>query len=103
MGLKITLHRRAQRDLQNIMDYLLQEAGAKAAERVRNHLRRKIHRLASIPHMGKATTNPDIRILPPTLYPYRIYYTVTDRAVVVLHIRHSARRDPSLGDLEREQ
>ena len=53
------------------------------------------------PLIGVATSEPGIRILPPTRYPYRIYYTVTDVAVVILHIRHSARHDPDLGDLGR--
>ena len=39
-------------------------------------------------------SNPEIRILPPTLYPYRIYYTVQGDDVVILHIRHSARSEP---------
>ncbi|HEY5827616.1 MAG TPA: type II toxin-antitoxin system RelE/ParE family toxin [Hyphomicrobiaceae bacterium] len=30
----------------------------------------------------------------PTRYPYRIYYTVQGDEVVILHIRHTARRAP---------
>jgi hypothetical protein len=36
-----------------------------------------------------------------TRYPYRIYYTVTAVAVVILHIRRTARLDPEAGELER--
>lgn len=99
MGLKIILHRHAEQDLQDIQSYLLREAGEKSAERVRAHLRRKIRLLSRNPHMGKPTSNPDIRLVPPTRYPYRMYYTLTAEAVIVLHIRHSARRDPDLNDL----
>jgi hypothetical protein len=35
----------------------------------------------------------------PIRYPYRIYYTVTAVAVVILHVRHSARLDPDLSEL----
>lgn len=99
MGLKVVLHRRAEHDLQTIQIYLLQEAGAQAADRVRAHLRAKIHRLANNPRIGRPTTNPDIRILPPTRYQYRIYYTVAREAVVILHFRHTSRLDPDLGRL----
>jgi hypothetical protein len=44
--------------------------------------------------VGLATSNPHIRILPPTRYPYRIYYTVQSDELVILHIRHTARLAP---------
>lgn len=99
MGLKVSLHRRADRDLQDIQSYLVQQAGAQAAERVRLHLLGKIRRLADTPRMGRPTSNAEIRILPPTRYPYRVYYAVARDAVIILHIRHSARRDPDLSSL----
>lgn len=101
MGLKLLLHRRAERDLRSIQGYLLEEAGAPAAERVRAHLHRMMLRLTGTPYMGRPTSNPEIRILPPTRYPYRLYYTVTADAVIVLHIRHTARRDPDTSELTR--
>ena len=97
MGLKVRLHRRARSDLRSIRDHLLH--ARRSAERVRAHLMQKIARLVMSPIIGTATSNPKIRILPPTRYSYRIYYTVTDVAVVILHIRHSARHDPDLGGL----
>jgi hypothetical protein len=38
-------------------------------------------------------------MLPPTRYQYRIYYTVSIDAVIVLHIRHTARCAPDPGEL----
>jgi toxin ParE1/3/4 len=99
MGLKIRLHRRADQDLQDIQSYLVRQAGPQASERVRLHLLGKIRRLANTPHMGRPPSNAEIRILPPTRYPYRIYYTVARDVVIVLHIRHSARRNPDLTSL----
>jgi toxin ParE1/3/4 len=99
MGLRIRFHRRADQDLQIIQSYLVQQAGAQAAERVRLHLLSKIRRLANAPRMGRPTSSAEIRILPPTRYPYRIYYAVARDGVIVLHIRHSARRDPDLTSL----
>jgi plasmid stabilization system protein ParE len=44
--------------------------------------------------MGTASSSPEIRILAPTRYPYRIYYTVQRNEVAILHIRHTARQAP---------
>ena len=93
--MKVSLHRRARSDLEAIRSYLLKHADVQAAERVKEHLRTKISRLANRPFIGTATDDPDIRILPPTRYPYRIYYTVTANAVIVLNIRHSSQRAPT--------
>jgi plasmid stabilization system protein ParE len=98
MGVKVRLHRRAQVDLQSIRDYPLQHTTSRSAEHVRRHLMRKIAQLATAPQIGTATSNPKIRILPPTRFPYRVYYTITDEAVVILHVRHSARQDPDAAE-----
>ena len=49
--------------------------------------------------LGVETAEPGILYLAPIRYPYRIYYTVTAVAVVILHIRHSARLDADLSEL----
>ncbi|MEZ0302117.1 MAG: type II toxin-antitoxin system RelE/ParE family toxin [Hyphomicrobiaceae bacterium] len=99
MGLRIVLHRRVEQDLQDIRNYLLRAATPRAAENVRAHLQRRIQSLARLPHMGRPTSDPEVRILPPTRYQYRIYYTVSVDAVIMLHIRHTARRAPNPGEL----
>ena len=101
MALKVRLDAQAKRDLLEIRSHLIQHAGITVAERVREHLRQRINRLRDLPLMGVVTSEPAIRILPPTRYPYRIYYTLTSEAVVILHIRHTARRDPDLDELKR--
>ena len=101
MALTVRLDRQAKGDLADIRSYLLEHAGTAAAERVRVHIRQRFKHLSETPLIGVATSEPGIRILPPARYPYRIYYTVTDVTVVILHIRHSARHDPDLGDLGR--
>ncbi len=82
---------RAIQDLHDIRDYLSAYASDKAAEIVRRHLRTRIERLGAHPFIGIATDNPDIRVLPPTRYPY---YTVHGDEVAILHIRPTARRAP---------
>jgi plasmid stabilization system protein ParE len=85
---------RALQDLRDIRSYLAVHGSPAAADRVRQRLRARVHRLLTNPFIGVATTNHQIRILPPTRYPYRIYYTVQEDDVVILHIRHTARLAP---------
>ena len=99
MGLKVRLQQQARADLKGIRNYLLEAADKRSADRVRLHLRQRIVRLGEIPHMGTPTTMSDVRILAPVKYPYRIYYTLTDDAVVILHIRHTSRDEPEPAEL----
>lgn len=82
----------ALRDLVAIRDHLTETAGTEAAERVRAHLKQRLARLLERPATGIATTMPGVRVLSPTRYPYRIYFTIDGRTIVILHIRHTARR-----------
>ncbi|MEZ0303212.1 MAG: type II toxin-antitoxin system RelE/ParE family toxin [Hyphomicrobiaceae bacterium] len=86
--------RRALQDLKDIHSYVAANSSPGSAERVRRHLRNRTDLLASSPLLGVASSNPSIRVLFPTRYPYRIYYTVQGDEVVILHIRHTARRAP---------
>ena len=97
----LVLRRRAVRDLEQIQERLLDRAGEQAADNVRRHLAMRIERLRSKPDLGIFSDHPDVRILSPTKYPYRIYFMTTDMAVVILHIRHTARRAVKLEGLVR--
>ncbi|MBI4724861.1 MAG: type II toxin-antitoxin system RelE/ParE family toxin [Rhodomicrobium sp.] len=99
MALKLRLDVQAVNDLTAIRAYLLTEAGPATAERILSHLQKRIGTLRYNPRPGVKTTEPDIRILPAARYPYRVYYTITSEAVVILHVRHSARSDPDFGNL----
>ncbi len=97
--MKVRLHARARRDLAEIRNYLRETTGANAAERVRQHLKGRIDRLGRSPRPGITTSEPGVWILSPAQYPYRIYFTVTADAVIVLHVRHTSRRLPDIGSL----
>lgn len=101
MGLKVLLHRRARAELESIRDYLVENAGNAVAEKVRLHLRQRIEMLGDFPAAGLASTEPGIRVLSPTKYPYRIYITVSETAVIILHIRHTSRRAPTPDEITR--
>ena len=100
MALKVRLDVQAEQDLRSIRAYLLEHAGTAIAERVREHIRARIDHLRRNPNIGVSTTEADIRVLPPTRFPYRIYYTLAADAVIILHIRHSARREPNSQDFD---
>lgn len=92
--MKIRLDRQAKADLKEIRDYLLEHASEAAANKVRDHLKVRILKLAKTPSVGVGTSDPDVRILSPAKYPYRIYFSVQGDTIVILHIRHTARSEP---------
>jgi plasmid stabilization system protein ParE len=100
MALKLRLDEQAKRDVAEIRAYLVERYGEATANRVRDHLRERFRKLQAQPLiLGVDTTEPGIRYLAPSRYPYRIDYTVTEVTVVILHVRHAARLDPDLGEL----
>jgi toxin ParE1/3/4 len=86
---------RALQDLNSIRRFLATTSSPRAAERVRKHLLARVNRLRKRPYLGPPSiNNPDIRILAPIHYPYRVYYTVQGQEIDILHIRHTARQSP---------
>lgn len=96
MALNVRFDPRAVDDLRDIRDYLLSRS-PQGAENVRRHIEATIDRLAIYPRLGRQTDADGVRILVLTRYPYLIFYTALESDLVVLHIRHGARReiDPS--------
>ena len=97
--MKLRFDARAICDLREIHAYLIEKAEVGAADSVRTHLRVRTRQLAKRPLIGLATTMSEIRVLPPTRYPYRIYYTIQGEDLVILHIRHTSRRAPEADEL----
>jgi toxin ParE1/3/4 len=96
--MKLRWDPRALQDLTEIRSYIATKASPGAAERVRRHLRNRAESLRKNPFLGVVSSHAEMRVLAPTRYPYRIYYTVQRNEVIILHIRHTARRAPH--DLE---
>ena len=46
------------------------------------------------PMIGPESDEPGVRIRLVTPYPYRVYYRIKPDAVEILHVRHTARREP---------
>lgn len=94
MGLRLRYRRRAVNDIAGIRDHISQNGSMESAEKVRKHLVSRIERLCEFPATGIQSQIPGIRVLSPTRYPYRIYFTVLADTIVVLHVRHTARSAP---------
>jgi toxin ParE1/3/4 len=66
-----------------------------AAIDLRERIERTVEALAEIPEMAQVADEPGVRRMPVTSYPYVIFYTVEANELVVLHVRHGARRPPT--------
>jgi plasmid stabilization system protein ParE len=76
-----------------ILSYIA-ERNSSAAAAVRERIERTIATLAVVPEMAQLTDEPGVRRMPLRSYPYLIFYTVDDDELVILHVRHGARRLP---------
>ena len=83
--------RRALTELDAIQRYISKH-NPQAAWVVASFIRRDIRMLERWPYLGRATEKQDVRRLTVTNYPYVVYYLVSDDAVSILQVRHSARQ-----------
>jgi len=83
----------AQADLENIYTYITQQ-NPFAAERVKAQIKADAEGLGEFPFAARATTMPEMRAKKVKRYPYLIFYTIRDEEVLILHVRHGARRWP---------
>jgi toxin ParE1/3/4 len=51
---------------------------------------------SEFPYMAQETDIAGVRKFPLGRFPYVLYYTVEQDEVIILHVRHGARRPPSL-------
>lgn len=70
-----------------------------AAGRVITLIEKIAKHLGDFPESGQHTDELDTRIAFSPRYPYRIYYRIVANEVVILHIRHAARRPIEPGDI----
>ena len=96
--MKIRFTPRAFSDLDVIRTYISQFNPA-AAGRVVTLIETIAKRLGDFPESGQRTDELDTRIAFSPRYPYRIYYRIVAEEVVILHIRHTARRPLQPGEI----
>jgi toxin ParE1/3/4 len=78
-------------EIEQIFSYISAHSRS-AAVNVRERIERTVETLADIPEMAQAADEPGVRRMPVTSYPFVIFYAVEADEVVVLHVRHAARR-----------
>lgn len=79
-------------DLRKIADWLAIHYPA-IAPFVERRIRTVIAWIGRWPESARRSAKrPGVRIVPVGRYPYRIFYRITDDAVEILHIHHTARR-----------
>jgi toxin ParE1/3/4 len=96
--MKIVYAPRALSDLVAIETYISQFNPA-AATRVLSIIKSSIDKLALFPKLGLPIDDQNRYRLPIVRYPYLVFYRLTDTEVLILHIRHGARRPINPADL----
>ena len=81
----------ALRELDEILAYIADRNSA-AAVSVRARVEELVERLSFFPHLFQETNWRGVRSVPLGNYPYVIFYTVKAEEIVILRIRHGARR-----------
>ncbi len=89
---------RAFSDLDAIRTYIAQHNPA-ASGRVVALIEKIVFRLGNFPESGQRSDEFDVRVIYSTRYPYRIYYRVASGEILILHIRHAARRPLEPGEV----
>jgi len=93
MRLRVT--RPALRDLESISSYISADRPSTAAKVVAQLLDRA-HGIAAHPNSGQVTDRPTVRLVVVPQLRYRIYYSIMDDEIRILHFRHTSRK-PWLG------
>jgi toxin ParE1/3/4 len=97
--MKIRWLKTATIELEDIFLYI-SERDRTAARKVVGRIERASLRLEQFPFSGKETEEAGTYQLPIIRYPYAIYYAVDVALdeVVILHVRHTARKKPAADD-----
>lgn len=84
----------ALREVDEIFAYIANHSAAAAAAVVAR-VDELVGQLSEFPNMAQETDIAGVRKFPLGRFPYVVYYTAQQDEVVILHIRHGARRPPS--------
>jgi toxin ParE1/3/4 len=83
----------AQADLDGIYAYISRD-NPRAASRLVTQLIERARALGDTPYEGRATDEPNARVLTIPRLRYFIFYTIAGDEVHITHIRHTSRRRP---------
>jgi toxin ParE1/3/4 len=84
---------RAERDLKTIGARSRKVFGDAVAAALETTIRATIARIAVMPQSGlRVPRRHGMRLVPLVRYPFKIFYSIADDTVTILHIRHASRR-----------
>jgi toxin ParE1/3/4 len=91
--MKVEYAPRAGADLRKIGEQSRRAFGDDVAVALETYIRATVARIAVIPYSAQQLPQrPGVRVVPLVRYPFKIFYTVAEDSVTILHIRHAARR-----------
>ena len=70
----------------------IEERSPQGAQRVKAAIWATVELLGQHPFAGHAADRPGLRRILANPYPYAVFYRVTDEAIIIQRIRHTARR-----------
>jgi addiction module RelE/StbE family toxin len=91
--MKIRYTETALVEINEVFSYI-SERNAPAAKRVVARIEQTIQNLGDFPEMAQEADEPGVRRMPVTRYPFIVFYAIDTDEVVILHVRHGARRWP---------
>lgn len=89
--MRLRLTRNALKQIGQALDYI-GERSPQGAESIRQLINAAFDVLQDFPHTGRETDRPGFRRVVLTPYPYAIVYRVDAEEVVIMRLRHTARR-----------
>ncbi len=90
---------RAISDIERMAEYLADKSVVAPAI-VGAAIESTVRLLGEFPKSGRVLEQrPKVRVIPLGRFPYLVFYTIHDGQVVILHIRHGARRSISHDEL----
>jgi toxin ParE1/3/4 len=90
---KVRYTETALAEVDQILSYIAERNRA-AANAVRARIEATVAALGETPEMAQKSDEPGVRRMLVGSYPYLIFYTIHADEVVILHVRHGARRLP---------
>jgi toxin ParE1/3/4 len=91
--MKVEFAPRASADLRKIGEQSRKAFGDAVAAGLETYIRATVARIAVIPEGAqRVSQRPGLRVVPLVRYPFKIFYTIVANGIIILHIRHPARR-----------
>ncbi len=89
--MKVVFSARANREFQEAADYLISE-NPTVARWFADALDNAFENLRQHPKLGRPTTDPLVRVITLSRFPYRIFYEIEGETIYILSIFHTSRR-----------